>query len=860
MRGLPYMSASTRKHAGRLAMLLVVAVSGACDGGGTETTLSDVTGGRDTSAPVACETAATCPKPANPCEVAVCVGGFCEGSPAPAGTFVPDETQLAGDCKTISCGEGGAFVTAADPGDVPEDDGDPCTSEACDGPNATHPAAAAGTTCALGEGDATGFCTDAGVCAECRAGEATCDGAVPRSCDADGAWVSEEACPFVCSGAGQCTGVCVPGTRDCAGKQPRLCDAAGQWQADGVMCENVCSAGACAGSCSPGSLQCEGNIPKACDESGAWQATPACPFACLSGQCTGLCVPASTRCQGTAIQTCGPTGQWTTTNSCPFLCDGGTCAGICTPGTKRCVGRTSQTCDGNGQWVESQTCMFACSAGDCGGVCEPGATRCSGNLAQTCDSQGQWQTTDTCVNACLGAGSCGGVCRPGATRCTGQNAETCDQTGQWIATPCTNVCQNGSYTGVCTPGAARCNGAQSQSCNTNGQWTTTQTCPYVCSGAGTCSGQCAPASTRCSGTTPQTCDQAGLWSSLADCTYACQSGACTGVCRPGGTRCVGNAAQSCDATGQWQTSQTCPYICASGACGGVCVPGTTRCNGNTPQTCDQNGQWSGATACSGTTPICSSGACIRQYCGDANVDAGEQCDDGNGSVCDGCESCQYRRWLALPSGAKGVVPSLETSLPQQDACYEAWVRTTSAVSDAIFMAATRSGTESNFILRCYVQGSRLQFAVQSSNSNAIIIEVTKACGDSQWHHVAACRDVEGSATTLTLFWDGQLIGSKAGATTAIGPRTSVVFGGVNYAADGLGGQIDEVRISSAVRYVSNFTPQRRLEADVNTTALFHFDETSGTAFTSVQGHAGTLSGSAAWQTDTGYLSGYCAAP
>ena len=174
------------------------------------------------------------------------------------------------------------------------------------------------------------------------------------------------------------------------------------------------------------------------------------------------------------------------------------------------------------------------------------------------------------------------------------------------------------------------------------------------------------------------------------------------------------------------------------------------------------------------------------------------------------------------------------------------------------MAATRSPTESNFILRCYVQGSRLQFAVQSSTASAIIIEVTKACGDSQWHHVAACRDVEGSATTLTLFWDGQLIGSKAGATTAIGPRTSVVFGGVNYAADGLGGQIDEVRISSAVRYVTNFTPQRRLESDVNTTALFHFDETSGTAFTSVQGHTGTLSGSAAWQTDTGYLSGYCA--
>jgi formylglycine-generating enzyme required for sulfatase activity len=607
----------------RLGIVLSASVAlllAACDGAdptrGTSDSLDDGHTG-----PVSCRAAAECPPPSNPCEVAVCVGNLCTGTPAPAGTLVPESNQITGDCKRLSCGDSGTFATAADPSDLPVDDGNACIQKACDGPNPVLSEAPVGALCALAEGE-EGVCNGVGGCGICRPGEGRCAGNVPETCNASGNWVPGSACPLVCEGAGLCGGVCLPGARDCQGTQPRLCNDSGQWVADGAACPYLCSGGTCSGSCTPGSLQCSDRIPESCDASGEWQATDPCPFACAGGQCTGLCVPGTGRCQGASVQSCGPSGQWVTTSTCPFVCQGDVCGGLCVPGTKRCVGRTSQACDEDGQWVDAQTCTYACSLGDCTGICVPGATRCSGKQSQTCDSLGQWQTTSTCPNACLGDGTCGGVCSPGATRCSGNSAETCDTNGQWQSSPCTFACSGGSCTGVCAPGLTRCNGNQSQTCNASGQWATTQTCPYVCTGSGACSGECSPTTTRCSNTTPQRCDGSGNWSNLADCTYACVNGNCTGVCRPGEKRCVGNAAQTCDATGQWQTSQNCPYVCSAGSCTGVCTPGLTQCSGNTPQTCDQFGQWTGSTACSGATPTCISGSCSAVPAGFVIISAG----------------------------------------------------------------------------------------------------------------------------------------------------------------------------------------------------------------------------------------------
>jgi len=41
------------------------------------------------------------------------------------------------------------------------------------------------------------------------------------------------------------------------------------------------------------------------------------------------------------------------------------------------------------------------------------------------------------------------------------------------------------------------------------------------------------------------------------------------------------------------------------------------------------------------------------------------------------------------------------------------------------------------------------------------------------------------------------------------------------------GNMDEMRVSTSVRYVADFTPEERFETDENTLFLWHLDETSG---------------------------------
>jgi hypothetical protein len=224
--------------------------------------------------------------------------------------------------------------------------------------------------------------------------------------------------------------------------------------------------------------------------------------------------------------------------------------------------------------------------------------------------------------------------------------------------------------------------------------------------------------------------------------------------------------------------------------------------------------------------------------------------------CDGCESCQTRRWLDLPAGAKGEVPALANMLPTGNACYEAWVRTTGGLSEAIYMATTTSPTQTNFILRC-LNSNVVQFATQSGNGAVIDLKPNVSCGDGMWHHVAGCRVVNGANVTMTLYWDGVAVATGAGNTSSIGPATKLVLGGVNYLTTGLAGQIDEVRISNVNRYPSNFVPARRFVPDANTVALFHLDETAGTSFVDVNGLAGTLSGPTSWQVDSGYNAMSC---
>jgi len=146
---------------------------------------------------------------------------------------------------------------------------------------------------------------------------------MPQSCNADGAWETGQACPFICS-AGVCTGVCTPGQTTCSNNVPQTCTAAGAWQA-GTQCPYVCTNGACAGSCTPGAKQCSNSVPQTCTSAGAWQSGTACPYLCSAGVCTGSCVPNATQCNNGQKQICDAQGNWqnTTTPSMQILSNPG---------------------------------------------------------------------------------------------------------------------------------------------------------------------------------------------------------------------------------------------------------------------------------------------------------------------------------------------------------------------------------------------------------------------------------------------------------------------------------------------------------------------------------------------------------
>jgi hypothetical protein len=156
-----------------------------------------------------------------------------------------------------------------------------------------------------------------------------------------------------------------------------------------------------------------------------------------------------------------------------------------------------------------------------------------------------------------------------------------------------------------------------------------------------------------------------------------------------------------------------------------------------------------------------------------------------------------------------------------------------------------------------------EIAVQSSGSGFIaemqvsIANVWYTVKSSQvfnygpWYHVAGTYD--GSA--LHLYVNGVQVASSQ-LTGDIDPSTHPLrIGSVDGAGGGdlFVGSIDEVRISNVVRYSGTFTPQTTpFQPDVNTAALWHLDEGTGTSIVDASGsnNNGTLIGSPTWGVDS----------
>ncbi len=118
--------------------------------------------------------------------------------------------------------------------------------------------------------------------------------------------------------------------------------------------------------------------------------------------------------------------------------------------------------------------------------------------------------------------------------------------------------------------------------------------------------------------------------------------------------------------------------------------------------------------------------------------------------------------------------------------------------------------------------------------------------DGQWHHIAVQRALAGQ---ISVFVDGQLDASGVGPAGSIeypddgfpgnfcdGPCVNsdpyIVFGAEKHDAGpaypSFSGWLDEVRLSTIIRYQSNFARQNHAFAtDADTVGLYHFDEAAG---------------------------------
>lgn len=147
---------------------------------------------------------------------------------------------------------------------------------------------------------------------------------------------------------------------------------------------------------------------------------------------------------------------------------------------------------------------------------------------------------------------------------------------------------------------------------------------------------------------------------------------------------------------------------------------------------------------------------------------------------------------------------------------EAWVKTTLSTGSGIRLAAG-SGASGAWI---GFEGGKARGVV----GNVTILS-TALINDGQWHHLAICVTPASGGTGSGTFWlDGVLVGSTAAAsntTPTAGTFGIGRFGTVN-TYDWIG-DIDEVAVSSGIKYTAAFTPGPVSNSQSGLRAVYHLD-------------------------------------
>lgn len=148
-----------------------------------------------------------------------------------------------------------------------------------------------------------------------------------------------------------------------------------------------------------------------------------------------------------------------------------------------------------------------------------------------------------------------------------------------------------------------------------------------------------------------------------------------------------------------------------------------------------------------------------------------------------------------------------------------------------------------------VADGRIVFGITGADGTGTALCGVTRVDDDRWHHVALTRAVDSG--DLALFVDGMPDATASGPVGDVSypdraqPRPEcaddqpctlsdpyLVLGAEKHDAGpdypSYAGLVDELRLSTTLRYTGPFEPPQRFEPDADTAALYHFDEGSGT--------------------------------
>jgi len=733
---------------------------------------------------------------------------------------------MLGACGAADEGQGPTLEIVADteactPGD-PCDDQDPCTSD--DRCREDYSCSGDSYSCDDSLDCTTDACDGVGGCLhKLAAGQCLIDGFCFKEGESDpdngcrecmtavsaSAWSNDDTNP--CDDGNPCFDGDKCSAGECAaGNEPVACDDGNPCTADSCDPETGCVSENSSGPCDDGDGctqqdtcadgVCAGT-PVVCDDGNPCTVGDAC----VDGSCT----------PGPGTPSCDD-GDWCTDDACDPAsgcshvynhapCDDGNACTLddqCIVGA--CVGGVKACDDGNPCTIDTCNpavaggCVFAfndwpCDDGDpctLGDTCMDGA--CASGMGQLPCDDGNACTQDSCL--------------PGQGCKITNLAALCDDG---------NACSVGDFcaNGQCISGTNVCQCAKDQDCaaKDDADW---------CNGwlhCDTSSGN--PAEWECK------VDPATVVTCNAATDTACAKNACnplTGTCALQPV----NEGLPCNDNSLCTNGEKCSNgLCSGGSLISCDDADDCTADGCLPATGCTHTNMANGTACGEAGWGCFNGLCMAFPCGSLSFDGANDYID--------------------------VTDASDLRLVGTSFTVEAWVYMDDYTGDWMgYVASKLDGYWLGWRLAVVGKASgvgvgKLDFSFFSSK----IVQSSSKVPLKQWSHVAGTYDLPSQSVRLWI--NGEQVGTAT--VSPVASSTSPVRLGKCALGSELlhwKGLLDDIRVSSVVRYTAEFVPSPNLAADLDTVALWRFNDGSGSTASdsSGKGHAGTLNGPT-WSTE-----------